>query len=130
MTGKVIGISDHGEDITLPAEPPCLYEELKAAYPDLYSNVHCGFSVGDGWGDLLRDLSAKLAPLGARAAQVKEKFGGLRFYLHSETDEMSALIEVAEKKSYTICEQCGQPGERRQGGWIRTLCDSCEGQRR
>lgn len=60
-----------------------------------------------------------------RAAQVKEKFGGLRFYMTHYTDEMSALIREAEQKAEQTCEVCGVVGESRGGGWIKTLCDSC-----
>ena len=61
-----------------------------------------------------------------RAAQVKEKFGGLRFYMTGGTDEIFGLIERAEEESYAICEQCGEPGRETGNGWIRTLCEDCE----
>ena len=55
--------------------------------------------------------------------QVKEKFGGLRFY-HVNGDEfVSGAVALAEKMSYTICEECGQPGKLRNTTWMRTLCD-------
>lgn len=61
-----------------------------------------------------------------RAIQVKSKFGGLRFYTDgNKTSKMHELIDKAESKSYTICEQCGEPGKSRSGGWIETLCESC-----
>jgi hypothetical protein len=60
-----------------------------------------------------------------RAAQVKEKFGGLRFYMTSGTDEIFDLIEEAEALSCKTCEECGKPGEERPGGWIHTHCDPC-----
>lgn len=60
-----------------------------------------------------------------RALQVKEKFGSLRFYMTSNTDEIDDLIDKAEEKSYKTCEECGCPGKLRNGGWMTTLCDSC-----
>lgn len=55
--------------------------------------------------------------------QVKEKFGGLRFY-HVNGDEfVMGAVALAERMSYTICEECGNAGRRRGGGWVRTLCD-------
>lgn len=60
-----------------------------------------------------------------RAAQVKEKFAILRFYMSTATSEMWDLIKEAEEKSATICEDCGEPGVTRGGAWIRTLCDEC-----
>ncbi len=60
-----------------------------------------------------------------KASQVKEKYGGLRFYMTCGTDEIFDLIEEAEALSYKTCEECGEPGEERNTGWIRTLCDTC-----
>lgn len=58
-----------------------------------------------------------------RATQVKEKFGGLRFYVDKANDEQCAAIEFAEVMSVRMCEECGSPGTPRKGGWVRTLCD-------
>ena len=57
------------------------------------------------------------------AVQVKEKFGGLRFYTNYSDNVVNALISMAESMSYRTCEVCGTPGKSRHGGWIRTLCD-------
>lgn len=73
--------------------------------------------------------------------QVKEKFGGLRFYFHFEqnpdavdvdkeyTDEICkeirGAVDFAESLSFKICEECGAPGKIRGGGWVRTLCEPC-----
>lgn len=63
-------------------------------------------------------------------AQIKEKFGGLRYYADGDLDEnMYGAIDFAESLSYTICEECGEPGKLRTGGWIRTLCDKHEAER-
>lgn len=59
-----------------------------------------------------------------RASQVKEKFGGLRFYMTMATDEMFDFIEEAESKSTTICEVCGEPGKTFNDGWMVTLCEN------
>ena len=55
--------------------------------------------------------------------QVKEKFGDLRFYYNGGDDEISGMVRMAESMSGCTCEECGNPGKRRGGGWIRTLCD-------
>ena len=65
-----------------------------------------------------------------RATQMKEKFAGLRLYMTSFTDEIDELISEAEKKSYTICEECGEPGEVKGQGWLVCLCDKCDEIRR
>jgi len=57
------------------------------------------------------------------AVQVKEKFGGLRFYVQAATDKHYHYISFAESMSYRTCEQCGAPGKRYTNGWHTTLCD-------
>lgn len=64
-----------------------------------------------------------------RAAQVKQKFGTLRFYMTSGTDEMYKLINEAEHKSARTCEECGLPGKLRTTGWRVVNCDSCYARR-
>ena len=118
-----------------------LQEELYRKYPKLYrqhtlpmqQTCMCwGFCCGDGWYDLIDNLSEKLEAYGGKveAVQVKEKFGGLRFYLgaiDSEyADEIYKHVEEAERLSYKTCEQCGKPGSTKGGGWVRTLCDECD----
>lgn len=64
---------------------------------------------------------------GFEFTQIKEKFGGLRVYTNFiPSPELRGAISVAEITSYTVCEFCGAPGEERPGGWVKTLCDSCE----
>jgi hypothetical protein len=55
--------------------------------------------------------------------QVKEKFGGLRFYYMNGDEFVHGAVALAERMSYTICEECGVAGKSRGGGWVRTLCD-------
>jgi hypothetical protein len=109
--------------------------ELVKKYPNLYKEhggdpaktcMAWGIACGDGWYKLIDELSAKLEPLGVVAAQVKEKFGGLRFYLETGSDEAWDLVSKAEEQSYKICERCGETGRPRGRGWIKTLCDECE----
>jgi hypothetical protein len=57
------------------------------------------------------------------AVQVKEKFGGLRFYVQAATKEHYNYISFAESMSYRTCEQCGAPGKTYTDGWHMTLCD-------
>jgi hypothetical protein len=58
--------------------------------------------------------------------QIKEKFGGLRFYYQGGDDEISGMVRMAELWAGRSCERCGDKGERRSGGWVRTLCDKHE----
>jgi hypothetical protein len=57
------------------------------------------------------------------AVQVKEKFGGLRFYVQAATDKHYSYISFAESMSYRTCEECGSPGKTYTDGWHTTLCD-------
>ena len=79
--------------------------------------------VGKGWSKLIdRIYDAK--PRSIHMLQIKEKWGGLRAYCGGATMEFFDVIDQAEEESYTICEECGQPGILREDlGWILTLCD-------
>jgi hypothetical protein len=125
-------------DELLCQEFPLLYADRHA---DMRTTCMCwGFDVGDGWFSIILGLSRRLEELisalpegergGYRASQVKEKFGGLRFYMTGQTDEMDTLIDAAEDASLVTCERCGQPGKPRNSGWIRTLCEKCDLERK
>jgi len=58
------------------------------------------------------------------ASQVKEKFGGLRFYYSGGDDEIHGMVRMAEAMSEVTCEVCGSPGTQGGGGWISTLCET------
>jgi hypothetical protein len=113
-------------------------DELKARHPDMFQHLISEIECSAGWFPLLDDLMTKLEQslstldddFDFRVLQIKEKFGGLRFYAKTKGDWVSPrsiwhqLIEEAETKSYTICEICGAPGKlRKDRPWIRTLCD-------
>ena len=67
------------------------------------------------------DEEAEKVPV---ASQVKEKFGGLRFYVDRATEEHYNYINFAESMSYRTCEVCGNPGKRYTDGWHQVLCDA------
>lgn len=124
-------------------------EQLCREFPILYRDRHrsmretCmawGFTCGDGWFQIIYDLSKKLeayiqelpfAGDGSEtcfmpvASQVKEKFGTLRFYLANSDQTMEKMISDANHLSSITCEECGSPGSLRNDGWLHTLCDSC-----
>lgn len=124
---------------------------------DLYGAFGC--ECGDGWYSLLHDLCEEITavyekagvPIDIKPAQIKEKYGGLRYYfdfvgseqaihamdyagkgirykvesseLHEQINE---IVSRYEEKSETVCEDCGKDGKLRNDiGWIRTLCDTC-----
>lgn len=122
-----------------------LEDKLYNDFPFLYDRkLLWGFECHDGWFDLIYDLSSKIEPLiqewikendneeeHPTAVQVKQKFASLRFYMSSGTKEIYDLIDEAEKKSFTTCEDCGSSdGKVRGGGWITVLCDECNDKER
>ena len=93
----------------------------------LGGKITCGFGLPLGWYDLVGGLCEKLAPIvpdDFQVDQVKEKFGGLRFYYSNGNEEVDKLVREAEDKSYEICQDTGGPGKLRNDlNWMRTLCD-------
>lgn len=84
------------------------------------------FVVGSGWNLIIKNLIQDLIRLGwnKEVIQVKEKFGGLRFYINESTDAIHERIGQAELESMKTCEITGRPGKLRNDiGWYRTLCD-------
>lgn len=164
-----------------------LDEKLTTKHPIIFKDRHgdmsrtslCWGYPGSGWYDLINKLCFDIEKIMEKnnvivtAVQVKEKFGGLRFYVDiSDSDKKETFLELfeniiskflykhrlgkwywrlihfrqwfymtsyekihklinaAEHKSYTICEKCGDIGKQRGGGWIVTLCDTCNNKRR
>ena len=60
------------------------------------------------------------------AEQVKEKFGTLRFYTNLSDDYIRGAISMAEAMSAVTCEECGNPGQSNQTGWLRVRCKDHE----
>lgn len=89
----------------------------------------------EGWYELIYNLCKDLKEAGfdGHVDQIKEKFGGLRFYISygdNTTDEVAKkcdkLIMYYEDSSIKTCETCGQDGEEvNLKGWIKTLCGGC-----
>lgn len=107
-----------------------LEQEIREIYPELYEDC-TSFTCGDGWHPILLQLTKDIKELGVddvRVVQVKEKFGGLRYYTYSVDKRVEGLIRVAENKSLHTCEWCGSKEVETQAsvaGWIRTLCHEC-----
>ncbi len=88
--------------------------------------------VGPGWRPLVRGLDINLRDLDSdyRIGQIKEKFGGLCYYIaefKGDADERDNLVYVAEALSFRICEDCGTSGTTKviNGFWLKTLCLHC-----
>lgn len=118
------------------------WEVLRDDFPKLFTQ-RIPMECGEGWEPLVRTLCEKLdllfrgsaykGPEGSiydeapfQVEQVKEKFGGLRFYVSWGTPEIWGLIEEAEAESFKVCEECGKEGKLTGKRWLRTLCEGCE----
>jgi hypothetical protein len=116
-------------------------KHMEETYPAMFGGRYGGFSIGPGWWPIVESLCADIQhhlnwknresqvvpPVVVE--QIKEKFGGLRFYYQGGDDTITGMVRMAESWAGHSCEECGAPGVRRSGGWIRTLCDHHEEQR-
>ena len=120
-------------------------EQLLRTFPQLYrakedasfrAPLMFGFEIYDGWFELIWGLSESLDQLAKQegrtkedwpaVVQVKEKFGGLRFYAQGISSPMREFIDETEKASFRTCEDCGAPVQTyRADGWILTRCELC-----
>jgi len=91
-------------------------------------NEHTYKRVSDDLADpKFRDVPEKIRQV--TLDQVKEKFGTLRFYYTGGDAYIDGLVTMAESMSAVTCEGCGNIGKRSDGGWIRTICASCDQKR-
>ena len=107
----------------IPKKNPLFRSDLKVSF---------FVDTNDGWFDLIYDLCKKIdvivnhEHLDFGVDQIKEKFAGLRFYVHNSNDEIRKLINKAEAKSFRTCEICGSTGTTYvSAGWYKTLCADC-----
>lgn len=118
-------------------------ETLYVKYPKIFrqkdlspmqSPMAEGITCSDGWFELLDllclDVQDHVDQSGCEqfeAAQVKEKFGELRFCSDGGDSVTDALVSKAERDSCTICERCGSKEHvtTKGPGWIVSWCDKC-----
>lgn len=130
-------------------------KEMHEKFPVMFSRPYGGFCIGEGWWQIVRNLCSNIQshidwknetratllkdnPYNHKipdqveqvyVAQIKEKFGGLRFYYEGGDATIDGMVTMAEAWAANTCEECGAPGVSRSGGWIRTLCDVHEKER-
>lgn len=110
------------------------FDELNKKYARLFGKHGMYFECQEGWTSILDAYFAVVDHYVRRARdydvrQVKEKYGGLRI-IDSVTVRDKAVIaainearELAEARSFYVCERCGAPGLLRGRGWYYTACD-------
>jgi len=119
-------------------------KRMEERFPKMFSQPYGGIAVGPGWWPIIESLCANIQsridwwnqnrearPVIEQVVieQIKEKFGGLRFYYQGGDDEIHGMVRMAEAWADHSCEECGAPGTKRGGGWIQTLCDRHEEER-
>ena len=98
-------------------------------------NVECGY----GWKSIIVPLidyvekyNSNHTNSNIEILQIKEKFGGLRFYVSFDNvekdiiDQLRRMIDNAEEESFLTCEYCGN--KENVGttlGWLTTICENC-----
>ena len=110
-----------------------LITTLKQHLPDdTEYNNRWRIDIPDGWVDIVANLHDKIMEICPNypLKQVKEKFGGLRFYVGPMSAELlyqvDYLIDKAEKLSACTCEYCGKEGHlSRINNWLHTMCQWC-----
>jgi hypothetical protein len=110
------------------------FDDLVKKYPRLFKSYKW-IECGEGWSTILDHAFYLIDCYLDRMLEgdreifeidvVKEKFGRLRIGTTIHDYYISGVIDMAESMSGSTCEDCGMPGKRRSGGWIRTLCDKC-----
>jgi len=136
-----------------------LTEQLYKNNPILFENNELSIDVGDGWftiidtlcscicsevdklnGELIvctdekqmMQLQTKLFDARnrlPRLVQIKEKFGGLRFYYSrnaENAERIDALVSFAENLCDRTCSHCGKPGKRLKKEFETILCVGCQ----
>jgi hypothetical protein len=103
-------------------------KKLVERFPNIFGKNFL-FECDDGWFDIIfdlcRDMQQEVNNSGCEqvvAAQVKEKFAGLRFYSSGGNEVTHAMIEKYSKLSSQTCEVTGGKGSLyEKNGWYKTL---------
>lgn len=112
-------------------------KRMEEKYPKMFAGQYGGFAVGTGWWPIIETLCANIQshtdwwnknhekhPVVEQVVveQIKEKFGGLRFYYSGGDEKIQGMVRMAEAWADRSCEECGAPGTSGGKGWIKTLC--------
>lgn len=93
-----------------------------------YDKHYRGPQVAAGWGPIVEEMLVALKDLPVTIVQIKEKFGQLRVYADSVTDEQATeiakIIEIATYKARHTCEICGEPGKPVNTNVLGVRCEA------
>ena len=111
-------------------------KHLETTYPQMFAGQYGGIECAAGWWPIIASLCASIQhhidwknqqsqPVPqVTVTQIKEKFGGLRFYYDGGDEYISGLVTMAAGWASHACEECGSQGVLRHGGWLKTLCNT------
>jgi hypothetical protein len=124
--------------------PEGIDEDMKEDYVEILNTIPEGWgrwiTCDKGWYKLVIDTHKKLKYIDPdyEIHQIKEKFGGLRYYYHCsvpyksiQREIMDAIVESAESNAEKTCETCGSNSykdkveTRNRRYWYKTLCITC-----
>lgn len=109
--------------------------KLKDKCPKLFKDLS-SIDIDVGWHLLVSNLALTIEHELDRldpeiveqmyCVQIKQKFGGLRFYMNHSTPYIDGAIRLAENLSFHICEVCGlqSASVKVVGGWMTALCQT------
>lgn len=116
-------------------------KHMEEKFPLMFAGQYGGFAISAGWWPIVEKLcdniQSHLKHRNGLATQypdqhnpveqvvvdqIKEKFGGLRFYYSGGDDTIHGMVRMAEAWAANSCEECGNVGTRQGEGWVRTLC--------
>ena len=123
-------------------------EEIIAKYPKIFEDYQGNpgrvnwHGVPEGWLPVIDKLCAciqhyidyhvsytkdgQYKPAQVTCSQMKEKFGGLRFYTDGHDEVVEGMIKMAESMCDDKCQDCGSEEDLGMtSGWITVLCRNC-----
>jgi hypothetical protein len=123
-------------------------EELIAKYPKIFQDYEGNpgrvnwHGVPDAWLPIVDKLCGAMQnyidnvtrytkdgpvkPEQVTCVQMKEKFGGLRFYTNGHDDQVDGMITMAEYLCDNTCQDCGSEQDLGMtSGWVSVLCRNC-----
>lgn len=123
-------------------------EEIITKYPKIFEDYQGNpgrvnwYGVQEGWLPIIDKLcgcmqdyidlhisytkDGEYKPAQVTCSQMKEKFGGLRFYTNGHDEVIEGMIKMAEHLCDNTCETCGSEEDLGvTSGWISVLCRTC-----
>lgn len=123
-------------------------EQLIAKYPKIFQDYEGNpgmvnwYGVPNGWLPVIDKLCGAMQnyidnttrytkegpkkPEQVTCVQMKEKFGGLRFYTNGHDDVIEGMISMAEYLCNNTCDECGSEEDLGiTSGWISVKCRKC-----